>query len=219
MKRAIVCYVDGDVYEEQFELTKSNIKAYALRCGAELVVLNGRTEKLRGETDKFQAESVFSEFDMSLFLDVDVVVQRFRDSIFDIVPNDRVSGFNELPHIYYKPFFSKCCPYKYVAKSQRINIDSLYFVMNSGVFTIPRDLAYLYRYPDHPIEETTRCMEQTIFSCRLQEAGLYNPIDETWNLSFNSPNFNRMRNSANFVHFNFRPMDKRLEEIRKQLRR
>lgn len=210
MSNCIVTYVSGDDFEKQLDVSLGRINAYAKKCNAELIVLRGKTDNPNREIDKYKASTVFERYDLSLFLDVDIIVSKNAPNIFEQVPKDKISAFNEYPSLQYFKWFWDFNKPKEVRQSQALEDVSQNVIINSGMFVIPRELSHLYGYPEFsplPI----RGFEQSLFSCRIQDAGVLNELDLKWNCIWNHPDFHEVSKKAYFVHFNFKPIKRRIE--------
>ena len=218
MKKCIVTYVDGDKFEEQLEITKPLFERYAILCDAELIVLRGKTDSPKRELDKFKASQVFREHDLSLFLDVDVVISNDSPNIFEIASLDKISALNEYDYFKDKGWFWRFNKPERVRLSQHMKKTEQKLIVNSGVFVMPKSLSHLYDPPEFPPLKF-RGFEQSLFSCRIQDNSVLNRLDLKWNCIANHKDFYKLRRDAYFVHFNFKPIEKRIKMMKNWAKR
>ncbi|MDC3410003.1 hypothetical protein OAY88_01570 [Alphaproteobacteria bacterium] len=100
-KNAIVVMAVGARYQKILKRRKSDLEHYARKCGAILIVLSeplDRSLNARGMLDqKLLIPSVFKEFDLVAFLDLDTLISSEAPSIFTQC-ND--AGFHAVPTLY-----------------------------------------------------------------------------------------------------------------------
>jgi len=94
---AIVTIARGEKYEKIWKRVEPFFVAYAEKCDAELIVLQG----VDGITYpsphwmKFSVYELLREFDRIAFIDADIIIRPDAPSLFDIVPEDQFGIFNE----------------------------------------------------------------------------------------------------------------------------
>lgn len=211
--RAIVTYYHGQDFERQYVLSSPRMRRYAERCGADFITIRGEGSYQHGEHGKFEVYETFKTYDQCLFLDVDVIIQGDPPNIFEQVPLDKVSGVDEMPLLGQFKFFDNYNQPAAVRASQGMPAAPAEFIMNSGVFVISKQLAELYRPPEHPLPEIAGA-EQSLFSCRMQDAGAFHPLETRWNCTYNSPRYDEEQAAAYFVHLNMKPLRMRMKLMR-----
>lgn len=88
----------GPEYQRMSELTHPSIKAYAKKIGAEFLCISKQEiSKTTPHWDKFQISTLLEKYDRILYLDTDIVIRDDCPNLFDIVPENCLSAFNEAP--------------------------------------------------------------------------------------------------------------------------
>jgi hypothetical protein len=94
-KLAVVTLLTDPAWHPLADVTLPTHRAYAMRIGAELIVLDRKIYP-HPHYDKWQLAELFDNFERVLFLDADTIVRRDCPDLFICVEPDRVGGENEL---------------------------------------------------------------------------------------------------------------------------
>jgi len=95
MKKVICLLVVGEKYEKQFSKNKSQFYLYAQNCGAEIKIIDtplDATHKRPLLSQKLLIPSLVKEFDIALFMDLDIKINKNAPSIFDVLPKEKSFG-------------------------------------------------------------------------------------------------------------------------------
>jgi len=120
-RRAILTIAVGTSLQWMFDLTLPTMRAYAERCGADLIVAddNWRTD----EHPCFMKQiinSLWWRYDRVLYLDADIEIMPDAPNIFDIVPADKLGMYDEAPlYTNRKPRMQA-----YIAEYKRLTLDN-----------------------------------------------------------------------------------------------
>ena len=214
MKKAIVTYVEGQDFEEVLNISEPLFKDYAQKCGSDYIALKGnKKEGIPTVFSKCNVVDAFAEYDRCLFLDADIVIQNDPPNMFELFPEEGVHGVDMMPHLQYFPHFWKFNNMQEHASSQNITFDKARYVINAGVMQISKNYADLFRFPEYPVTEGMN--EQSLWNVRIHEANCFHPIPLRWNCTRNLPCFYHEYKHSYFIHFNVRPVEKKLAEMTK----
>ena len=92
MKKALCLLAIGEKYKKVLEKNISQFRAYAMKCGAELVVIDeplDKTMKRSLLSQKLLIPSALQEYDKVVFLDLDIVISNDCPSLFELLPEDK----------------------------------------------------------------------------------------------------------------------------------
>lgn len=99
MKKNVVvtlCY--GKSFERLGKLTIQRMEEYAKKCDADFIIWNDAGNYSHVVFKKYDIYNLFKMgYDRVLFLDLDIIVKKDAENIFDIVPYDKIGMFNETP--------------------------------------------------------------------------------------------------------------------------
>lgn len=95
---AIATITIGNKFWKMAGYTHPFIKAYALKCGAEFIVLDQRKmyDKCGLATyERFQLYELFEEYDRIAFIDTDILVSPDSPSVFELTPRGKIGASSE----------------------------------------------------------------------------------------------------------------------------
>lgn len=95
MKKAICLFIVGEKYRKLFNKCKAQFENYAKKCDAELLIIDKPLDETFVRpllSQKLLIPSKTKEYDMVLFLDLDIVISENAPSIFDFLPEDKYFG-------------------------------------------------------------------------------------------------------------------------------
>jgi hypothetical protein len=143
MKKAIVTICIGDEFKKLSVLTHPTIKAYADRLGAEFIVIDSC--KTTPHWEKFQICNLLNTYDRVIYLDTDLIIREDCPDLFDVVPYNKMGGFNE----------AKFVPREYslieTAQAYGIDIGNINWngkYYNSGVLVVSKCHKYFFKKPE-----------------------------------------------------------------------
>lgn len=133
MKNNLVLTIaTGGLYDQVKKLTHPSIQKYANKIKADFLVIENSTTA-DPNWEKTQVHTLLNKYKRILLLDSDLIIRSDCPNLFEIVPEDKLGGFNE------KRFFQsseriKLESFKYKVQIKKITND--YF--NTGVLVISR---------------------------------------------------------------------------------
>lgn len=102
-KNCIITVCAGDKYRKMFDTISDRYEAYAKKCNADFVVLDGYTQGWWG-LEKFRIQPFIKAYDRTCFLDSDIIIRSDAPDIFDMVPSDHIGIHDDWPLIIHKAF-------------------------------------------------------------------------------------------------------------------
>lgn len=95
MKKAIFLFIVGEKYEKMYNKNRAQFENYAIKCGADLKIIDKPLDEtfyrpLLSQKLLIPAEAV--DYEMILFLDLDIIISDNAPSIFDYLPEDKYFG-------------------------------------------------------------------------------------------------------------------------------
>ncbi len=212
--RLVICVAGGDDYERQAAITAPAMRAYAERVNADFRLLSGDQFPAWAMANKYRACPYIAAYDRTLFLDADVVISPEAPDIFDVVPPESIAVFNEYPTVHWHGGSTDWVQREgnHICLSQEITPFRQTWMINAGVFILPRCHALLYAPPSKAVP-TYWCAEQQWFTIRIAQSGAVPfHLDRRWNYSFVEQDFWQAAADAHFIHLNgSRPLSYRLE--------
>jgi len=94
MNKAVVTLTTGKHYEMIATLSHPTLKAYAMRIGADFIVIREPDVELP-HWNKYQLRGLLDRYDRIIYLDTDLIVRDDCPDLFEMVPEDRIGLFNE----------------------------------------------------------------------------------------------------------------------------
>lgn len=196
MKNRVLCLlVVGDKYQKQFERIKHIFSDYAVKCDADLCVLrepldiNFHRPLL---SQKLLIPSQFLNYEVGLFLDLDILISKNAPCIFDFLPKDKSFGaildprhtakFDETwKHI---PRILSESTSDYFTERNFEYSENLQGSINGGVFVFrPKEVASLfseYYYSNHN-QGGLNSFEETPMAYITQVNKMFEPLDLKFN--------------------------------------
>ncbi len=95
MKKVICLLVIGEKHQKLFKKNKSQFYSYAQKCDAEIKIIDApldETYKRPLLSQKLLIPGLVKEFDIALFLDLDIKINKNAPSIFDVLPKEKSFG-------------------------------------------------------------------------------------------------------------------------------
>ena len=141
MKKLVLTIAVGKNYEIMSNYTHPSIKDYAQRIGADFKVVT-ESNLTSPHWEKFvNITDLLDEYDRILYIDTDVLVREDAADIFNVVPEDQLGLFNEMPYTPQRnqSLYEACREHDIVLK----NWDGKYY--NTGVMVIPRNFKELFK--------------------------------------------------------------------------
>lgn len=220
-----ICTVPADDYSmAHLDVTRDSMKKYAEKCGADFIELSGDQNPDWPMSNKYRIHQVTSKYEKTLYLDCDVFVSDKAPDIFEITPDDKISGYDER-EIFSMPSYRDA---GWIEKEQDLIIrkgmsekDKRAFIrngrtvlpsmmINGGVLVIPKSCADYYKQPEQPYPPYW-CFDQHLLTLRLFKDNKFHNLDSKWNFELVRQDFWEGLEEAYFVHFNAaRPNDYRV---------
>lgn len=187
-------------------LTKDSIVEYAKKCGADYIELTGDQCPEFSIYNKFRIHAVTKKYKKTLFMDVDICVDKNAPNIFSLTPDDKISAFVDqglfieeefdlwIRQALQRIYRSGCDDYPAQNKDNQM--------INSGVLVIPQALADYYQQPIRRYEKAW-CFDQMHLSLMLPKDKL-NILDVEWNNTIipNEKKFLEKLDETYFDHLN-----------------
>jgi hypothetical protein len=165
-KTAIVTVVSGDKYEMIWARTHLSFENYALKIGAELVVIGTQPDIPSQHWAKLGIyELLRKRFHRVAYLDADILVREDCPSLFDVVPEDSLGIFNEGK---YTP--RAMCIYE-IMQAYKITLskwDRIAYY-NTGVMVVSRSLRHIFKPPEEVKRIRNSYGEQTWLNLQIME--------------------------------------------------
>lgn len=198
MKNAVVTVAVGKALE-WLEISEPTMRAYAEKVGAEFVKLTGVTCPPYPQGEKWQLYDQFDTFDRILFVDADIVIRPGATDLFELVPEDRVGIYDDLPDMPggYAWYFAET---EQVQRDQGASGQALPYCLNSGLVMSSRMHREIWRQPN--FFRPTHCYEQHVINCRIRDAGFkLHRLSREIHWQWWSDKEGRHKAAAQFVHF------------------
>lgn len=208
-----VCVVAAnDTAEQLLEITRSSIRAYAEKCGADYIELNGDQHPNWPMANKYRIYKVTTAYKKTLYLDVDVLVRHTAPNIFELTPDDKISAFDEYDSWRIREdtdwiqkqqeiIIHKVCD---SVTQQRVMNNGKFVadaMINGGVMVIPQSCANYYKQPPKEYPNYW-CFDQSYLTLTLPP-DKFNSLDHKWNLEYvDYDSFWYFLPEAHFVHVN-----------------
>ena len=95
MKKAICLFVVGNKYTNLYNENKKQFSDYAKKCSAELIVIDKPLDESFHRpllSQKLLIAEYCADFEIVLFLDLDILISSFAPNVFDFLPEDKFFG-------------------------------------------------------------------------------------------------------------------------------
>lgn len=95
MKKAICLFIVGEKYWKMYNKNRAGFESYAKKCGADLKIIDRPMDDSFHRpllSQKLLIPSETKEYDMVLFLDLDIIISDKAPSVFDYLPEDKYFG-------------------------------------------------------------------------------------------------------------------------------
>lgn len=95
MKKAICLFIVGEKYNKLYNKNKDQFEKYSQKCGADLIIIDHPLDQNFHRpllTQKLLIPSFLKEYDIALFLDLDIIISDKAPSIFEFLPDDKYFG-------------------------------------------------------------------------------------------------------------------------------
>ena len=181
MKKLVLTIAVGKNYEIMSNYTHPSIKNYTQRIGADFVSIT-ESDLTSPHWEKFNNITKYlDEYERILYIDTDILVREDAPDIFDVVSEDSLGLFNELPYTPQRnqSLYEACKEHDIILK----NWDGKYY--NTGVMVVPRNFKELFKKPE---KESCNFYEQGYFNAALAKY-LETHNDKVFELPYK---FNRM---------------------------
>jgi hypothetical protein len=206
---AVVTVPANDYALEHMGFSRERIQKYAEKCGADYIELTGDQSPDWPMGNKYRIHQVTKRYKKTLYLDCDVIINDGAPNIFEITPDDKISGFDELPLFQMPTGGGENTGIRWVKHEQdmvraKLNIEDsnvLQRMINGGVLVIPRSMADYYKQPDQPYPRLW-CFDQQYLSLLLNDDDFFS-LEDKWNWEFISQDFWRGIEDAYFIHVNY----------------
>lgn len=192
--KCIVTVATGRKFREVLDVTRPSLKAYALRCDADFIELTNETELWWG-FEKFRVRRLIPQYEETLFIDADCVVNPNAPSIFG--RTESIAIHDDYRFLSRKDWIEP--ERRSIEDALGVEFDHRKTCLNSGVVYTRQNAAELWARPssDLPTSHTAEqlCVEQAAF--RLG----YSELDSKWNWQFYFPGFWCHVKDSWIVHF------------------
>jgi lipopolysaccharide biosynthesis glycosyltransferase len=95
MKKAICLFIVGDKYWKMYNKSRAQFENYARKCGADLVILDKPLDETFYRpllSQKLLIPSKTLQYDVVLFLDLDIAISEKAPSVFEYLPDNKSFG-------------------------------------------------------------------------------------------------------------------------------
>jgi hypothetical protein len=192
--RCVLTVATGRKFRELLEVTRPSLKAYAEKCNADFIELTNETELWWG-FEKCRARHFVEQYDETLFVDADCVVNPAAPSIFG--RSDSLAMHDDYHFLHRTEWL----------RNERISIADALGVefeqrdvgLNSGVVYARREAAAVWTRPPDNIPQS-QTSEQTFVEQSAFRLG-YTDLDDRWNWQFYFRDFWAKAPDAWIVHF------------------
>jgi len=192
--RCIVTVATGSKFRELLEVTRPSLKAYAEKCNADFIELTNQTELWWG-LEKFRARHFVEQYEETVFIDADCVINPKAPSIFgrpeSLALHDDYSMLSQVEWINAER--------SSVEASLGLKFERRDTCLNSGVVYSRRDAASVWERPGAEIA-TSHTAEQLFVEQSAFRIG-YENLDSQWNWQFYFRDFWKHAPDAWIVHF------------------
>lgn len=213
-KRCIVSVAVGDDMLAIAKLTWPTMQAYAEKTGADFIGLDNQTEDWWG-LEKFRTGHFAKQYEETLFLDADCVVESTAPSVFNEC-RESICMLDEFSNYKNSDWLTK--ERKVVSERSGVSIKDGRTSLNSGVVLLRKCSSSVWNQPAVDIGQT-HCAEQIWLGEQVANAiangNSFLSLDRRWNWQWWFEDFAEGLKKAYIVHFSSAP--NRLEVISKYI--
>lgn len=213
---AIVCVAGGDRCNEESHVTASLMRSYSERCGADFILLTGDHCPSWPMGNKYRIFPLLSRYEMTLYLDTDVVVMPDSPSIFEVCSGYDFAAVDEYPWVHAN-YGEGWVNFERNAfcQSQGLTCPPDEIMWNGGVMMFTKASAECYRPPEFPFPDQW-CSDQHLVTVNTMKKNCLS-LGAEWNYPYISKFFwEKEIESAFFVHTNgAKPHGYRIELLRR----
>lgn len=145
--KALVTMVVGSQAKELAKYTLPKMRAYAKRCGAEVLVIEINTGGEYVLASKFQVESIAKRYLQTLFVDIDVIIRDDCPDLFAMYPHG-VAMHSEAAKLHHIDWY--IANLRDVCQSQNLPLTPV-DCWNTGVVLCDRETAGIWTAPAAPL--------------------------------------------------------------------
>jgi Glycosyltransferase family 9 (heptosyltransferase) len=99
MKKAVVTIASGEYYQRMAAITHPNLRAYAEKIGADLIVWSDTSGYKIPAYKKTEIAGLLNEYGRVLYVDTDIIIRDDAPDIFAVVPEDHLGMLEEVRHV------------------------------------------------------------------------------------------------------------------------
>jgi len=181
--RAVVTVAAGPKGEQILEISEPSLRAYAARCGADLVVLRPPLNPRFPLAAKWHVAPVFDHYERIAFIDADILIPPSAGNIFDEVPRGKFGIFDEL-HFVLRGWPGLIAGYQRFREGQGLGRAFVPWYLNSGVYVAERQHRAALATPVKPCH-VDHCVEQHQLNAMLDTLGVpVHLLAEKWNFQW-----------------------------------
>ena len=206
--RCVLTVATGRKFRELLEVTRPSLKAYAEKCNADFIELTNETELWWG-FEKCRARHFVEQYDETLFLDADCLINPDAPSIFG--RSEALAMHDDLQYLPSANWLRN--ERAWIAGALGVQFEDRDVCLNSGVVYARREAAAVWTRPPDAIPQS-QTAEQTFVEQSAFRLG-YSELDDRWNWQIWFPDFWEKVPEAWIVHPSGQP-DK-IDHLRKIL--
>ena len=192
--RCLLTIATGKEFRDLLDVTRPSLKRYAEKNNADFIELTNETEPWWG-FEKFRARHFAGQYDETLFVDADCVINPDAPSIFgrseSLAMHD---SYRFLQNAGWLPAERKT-----IANVLGLEFEDRQVGLNSGVVYAKQKAASVWTRPPDAIPMSPTS-EQTFIEQTAFKLG-YSTLDDKWNWQIYFPDFWKMAPDAWIVHF------------------
>ena len=145
-KKLVLTIAVGGTYEKMAKLTHPTLQKYAEKIGADFLSIT-ENKSSSPHWEKFQIYDLLNKYERIIYIDTDVLVREDTPDLFEIVPENQLGMFNEMPFTEGRniSLIESCKDYGIILKDW----NGKYW--NTGVIVIPRTWKFLLKKPEKEI--------------------------------------------------------------------
>ena len=192
--RCVLTVATGRKFRELLEVTRPSLQAYAEKCNADFIELTNETELWWG-FEKCRARHFVEQYDETLFVDADCVVNPAAPSIFG--RSESLALHNDYHFLHSTDWLRK--ERISIADALGTKFEQRDVGLNSGVVYARREAAAVWTRPPDNIPQS-QTSEQTFVEQSAFRLG-YSDLDDRWNWQFYFWDFWAKAPDAWIVHF------------------
>ena len=192
--RCVLTVATGRKFRELLEVTRPSLQAYAEKCNADFIELTNETELWWG-FEKCRARHFVEQYDETLFVDADCVVNPAAPSIFG--RSESLAMHNDYQFLHSTDWLRN--ERISIAEALGTKFEQRDVGLNSGVVYARREAAAVWTRPPDNIPQS-QTSEQTFVEQSAFRLG-YSDLDDRWNWQFYFRDFWAKAPDAWIVHF------------------